>query len=162
MLRSPSIGAILSLGLALTVIFIFWQFIAYGIYELTLGPQLPDSIGHFAYDVFMTSPGRQLIILGVGVGFVFAAIVLVISSVAFPLLLDREVGLEVAIRTSVRAALVNPGPMALMGDYYRCWPGYRVAALACWSHYHPTGARARDLAPVSQDGGATVTSICPK
>jgi uncharacterized membrane protein len=114
-LRSPSLGAILLLGLALTVIFIFWQFIAYGIYEFTLGPQLPVSIASFVHDVFMTGAGRELIVLGVGVGFVFAVVVLLISSVAFPLLLDREVGVEVAVRTSVRAAVVNPVPMALWG-----------------------------------------------
>ena len=114
-LSSPSLGAILLLGLALAVIFVFWQFTAYAIYENTLGPQLPVSISSFAHDVFMTGPGRALIVLGVGVGFVFAAAVLVISSVAFPLLLDRQVGVEVAVRTSIRAAVANPVPMALWG-----------------------------------------------
>jgi uncharacterized membrane protein len=114
-LRSPSLGAILLLGLTLTAIFVFWQLIAYAIYELTLGPRLPVSIGSFLHSVFLTSAGWALIVLGVGVGFVFAVVVLLISSVAFPLLLDREVGVEVAVRTSVRAALVNPVPMALWG-----------------------------------------------
>jgi uncharacterized membrane protein len=112
---SPSLGAILLLGMALAVIFVFWQYIAYAIYEFTLGPRLPASVGGFIHDVFLTGPGWKLIVLGVGAGFVFAAIVLVISSVAFPLLLDRPVGVEVAVRTSVRAALVNPVPMALWG-----------------------------------------------
>jgi uncharacterized membrane protein len=114
-LRSPSLGAILLLGLLLTGIFLFWQLTAYAIYELTLGPQLPVSISSFVHDVFMTHAGRSLIVLGVSIGFVFAVVVLLISSVAFPLLLDREVGVEVAVRTSVRAALVNPIPMALWG-----------------------------------------------
>jgi uncharacterized membrane protein len=56
-----------------------------------------------------------LIVIGVGVGFLFAAVVMVISVVAFPLLLDRDVGVETAVRTSVRAAVVNPGPMAVWG-----------------------------------------------
>ena len=46
----------------------------------------------------MTRPGRELIAIGVGVGFLFAAVVLVISVVAFPLLLDRTVGVEVAVQ----------------------------------------------------------------
>jgi uncharacterized membrane protein len=114
-LRSPSLGAIILLGLGLTVIFLFWMVTAYAIYDLTLGPLPPTSMVSFLHNVFMTGPGRELIVIGVGVGFLYAAVVLVISVVAFPLLLDRPVGAEVAVRTSVRAALTNPGPMALWG-----------------------------------------------
>jgi len=35
--------------------------------------------------------------------------------VSFPLLLDRDVGLGMAVRTSVRAVTLNPIPMALWG-----------------------------------------------
>jgi uncharacterized membrane protein len=51
----------------------------------------------------------------VGVGFLFALLVLAISVVSFPLLLDRDVGLGTAVRTSVRAVVANPGPMAIWG-----------------------------------------------
>lgn len=114
-LSSPSIGAIILLGLVLTGVFLFWLCTAYAIYDLTLGPRPPESMESFIRDVFMTGAGREMIVLGVGAGFVFAAVVLVISVVAFPLLLDREVGAEVAVRTSVRAAMANPGPIALWG-----------------------------------------------
>jgi uncharacterized membrane protein len=56
-----------------------------------------------------------MVVVGVGVGFVFAISVLAISVVSFPLLLDRDVGLGAAIATSVRAVAANPGPMALWG-----------------------------------------------
>jgi len=49
------------------------------------------------------------------VGFVFALIAMMISVVSFPLLLDRDTGLDTAIGTSVRAVLANPVPMALWG-----------------------------------------------
>jgi uncharacterized membrane protein len=114
-LRSPSLGAIILLALLLTGIFLLWMVTAYLIYDLTLGPLPPDSIRSFLEDVFRTSAGHALIALGVGVGFIFAAVVLVISVVAFPLLLDRGVGVEVAVRTSLRAARTNPGPVALWG-----------------------------------------------
>jgi len=114
-LSSPSLGAIVLLGLLLTVIFFCWMLTAYAIYDLTLGTRLPISAAAFARDVLMSGPGHNLIIVGVGVGFLFAAVVLVISVVAFPLLLDRQVGVEVAVRTSLRAAVVNPGPIALWG-----------------------------------------------
>jgi uncharacterized membrane protein len=125
-LQSPSLGAIVLLGLVLTGIFLFWMVTAYAIYDLTLGslgfrsngtlgPLPPVSIASFLHDVFMTHAGHELIVIGVGVGFLYAAVVLVISVVAFPLLLDRQVGVDVAIRTSVRAAITNPGPIALWG-----------------------------------------------
>ena len=41
--------------------------------------------------------------------------VLSISVVSFPLLLDRDVGVAVAVHTSVRAVLSNPLTMALWG-----------------------------------------------
>jgi uncharacterized membrane protein len=56
-----------------------------------------------------------MIVVGVGVGFLFALLVLAISVVSFPLLLDRDVGLHTAVRTSIRAVAANPGPMAVWG-----------------------------------------------
>jgi uncharacterized membrane protein len=113
--RSPSFGEILALGLLLLAIFLLWLAAAYGIYRLTLGPEPPASAEAFVRDVFTTHAGWMLIAVGVGVGFCFAVVVLAISVVSFPLLLDREVGLGTAVRTSVRAVLANAAPMALWG-----------------------------------------------
>ena len=65
--------------------------------------------------VLATPRGWTLIILGHAIGFVFAVIVLATTVVAFPLLLDRDVGAYEAIHTSVRAVLTNPIPMAAWG-----------------------------------------------
>jgi uncharacterized membrane protein len=113
--HSHSLGAIVVLGLLLMAIFLMWLSAAMTIYGLTLGPEPPASITAFAQAVFMTDAGWALIILGIGIGFLFALLVLVISVVSFPLLLDREVGLRTAVATSVRAVIVNPGPMAIWG-----------------------------------------------
>ena len=43
----------------------------------------------------------------------FALLAMMISVVSFPMLVDRDVGLDTAIRTSFRAVVANPGPMAL-------------------------------------------------
>jgi uncharacterized membrane protein len=112
---SRSFGAIVVLGLLLVAIFLFWLVAAESIYDFTLGPQPPASIGSFARDVFTTGVGWTMIVVGVGVGFLFALLVLVISVVSFPLLLDRDVGLGAAVWTSARAVTVNPGPMAIWG-----------------------------------------------
>lgn len=113
--RSPGFGAILVLGLVLLAIFLLWLLAANVIYQLTLGAAPPVSIAAFARDVFTTSAGWAMIVLGVGVGFLFALLVLAISVVSFPLLLDRDVGLYTAVWTSIRAVAANPGPMAVWG-----------------------------------------------
>jgi len=114
-LRAPAVGAIAVLGLMLVTIFLLWLAAAWTIYALTLGPQTPQSIGGFAHDVFMTPAGWALIAIGMSVGFLFALLAMTISIVSFPLLLDRDVGLDTAIRTSVKAVSTNPVPMAVWG-----------------------------------------------
>lgn len=114
-LRSPSIGGIIGLGLLLIAIFLLWLATAEAIYVVTLGPKPPVSIGAFAHDVFTTAAGWTMIVLGVGVGFLFAVLTLAISVVSFPLLLDRDVKMETAIWTSMQAVVANPVPMAAWG-----------------------------------------------
>jgi uncharacterized membrane protein len=113
--RSPAFGAILVLGLVLLAIFLLWLAAAQAIYLVTLGPEPPASLGTFVRDVFTTPAGWAMIVFGVGVGFLFAVLVLTISVVSFPLLLDRGGGLYTAVATSVCAVLANPGPMAAWG-----------------------------------------------
>jgi uncharacterized membrane protein len=112
---SRSFGAIVVLGLLLIIIFLLWLIAAESIYEITLGPEPPAALGSFVRDVLTTRAGWALIVVGCGVGFLFAVAALVISVVSFPLLLDREVGLGTAVWTSVRAVIVNPVPMAAWG-----------------------------------------------
>jgi uncharacterized membrane protein len=114
-IRSPGFGAVVVLGLLLLAIFLLWLFAANEIYQLTLGPSPPVSIAEFVREVFTTSAGWTMIVVGVGVGFLFALLVLAISVVSFPLLLDRDVGLDAAVWTSIRAVATNPGPMAFWG-----------------------------------------------
>ena len=115
MVRSPSFGALVVLGLVMLTIFLLWLLTAQAIYVFTLGPEPPSSITAFASDVLTTGAGWALIVVGMGVGFVFALVVLTVSVVSFPMLLDRDVGLGVAIATSVRAVAANPRPMAVWG-----------------------------------------------
>ena len=65
--------------------------------------------------MFTTGAGWALIVVGIGVGFLFAVLVLTISVVSFPMLLDRDVGLFTAVATSVLAVVTNPVPMAVWG-----------------------------------------------
>jgi uncharacterized membrane protein len=113
--KAPAIGAMSILGLLLIAIFLAWIATAWAIYSNTLGPAMPLSTSAFIHDVFRTPQGQTMIVVGVGVGFLFALLAMAISLVSFPLLLDRDTGLDTAIRTSVRAVMANPLPMAAWG-----------------------------------------------
>ena len=113
--QSPAVGAISILGAALIALFGLWLLAAWLIYLHTFGPEPIVSLQQFAQDVFRSPGGQSMVVLGVGVGFLFALLAMSISIVSFPLLLDRDVGLDTAIRTSIRAVIVNPLPMAAWG-----------------------------------------------
>jgi uncharacterized membrane protein len=73
-------------------------------------------------DDFLAMPS-SLVFLGMiypivgvtAIGFVFAVVALSISVVSFPLLLDRDVEVPVAVLTSIKAVWENPFTMALWG-----------------------------------------------
>jgi uncharacterized membrane protein len=112
---SPSIRAIVSLSVLLGMIYFAWLAVALAIHWLIFGSMVPTSIGDFFSQVFTTEKGWALIIVGCGVGFLFAVLVLAISVVSFPMLLDRNVSMTTAVQTSIRACLANPVTMALWG-----------------------------------------------
>jgi len=113
--RSPSLAAIIVLGLMLVAIFLVWIAVAQAIYVAYFGYAPAASMPDFANQVLTTSAGWSLAIVGNAVGFLFAALVLTLSVVSFPLLLDRDVGVATAVLTSVRAVVANPVTMAVWG-----------------------------------------------
>ncbi|MER9879788.1 MULTISPECIES: DUF2189 domain-containing protein [unclassified Mesorhizobium] len=113
--HSPALPAIAVIGIMLVVLFLLWLFTAQSIYTSLYGNQPPTSIVGFIREVLTTSKGWTLILLGNLAGFAFAAVVLATTVVAFPLLLDRDVGAVSAVETSARAVLTNPLQMALWG-----------------------------------------------
>jgi uncharacterized membrane protein len=114
-LQSSSIGAITALSLLLFMIFLIWLGVANAIYIADFGYAPPASMEQFVRDVLTTPSGWNLIVVGNGVGLLFAIIVLAIGAFSFPLLVDRDVGAAVALSTSVRAVMKNPGTMAVWG-----------------------------------------------
>jgi len=110
-----STDGIIALGLMLLAIYVAWIAVAQAIYIATFGDTPPLLVPDFLGRIFTTPAGWWLIILGNAVGFLFAAVVLTISVVSFPMLLDRDVGAVVAVSTSVRATLKNPLIIAAWG-----------------------------------------------
>ena len=90
-LHSPSLGAVIALSLLLIAIFLIWLLVAEALYIAIFGYSAPASIEQFMTDLLSTPRGWTLIIVRWGIGFLFAALVLSISAISFPLLLDRDV-----------------------------------------------------------------------
>jgi len=107
-MHSPSFGPILLLGLLLVVVFLIWIAVAHGIYVANFGVHDPEPLSAFISKVLTTKAGLNLIVVGNLVGAAFAMFVFGISVVSFPLLLDRNVGVAVAVTTSLKAVAANP------------------------------------------------------
>jgi uncharacterized membrane protein len=113
--KSPAKWSIFALAVLLLVIFGLWLAAANTIYVRTMGDTPLVSVGAFLDKVFTTRAGLALILVGNGVGFLFAVVTLAVSAVSFPLVLDRKVDAATAIITSVRALMANPITMSLWG-----------------------------------------------
>ncbi len=114
-IRSPAFGAVFVLGLFHIAIFAAWLMVANIIFDATLGPEATITASTFVRTLLATPAGWTMIVIGCLVGFGFALVVLGVSVVSFPLLLDRDVGVPKAIVTSAKVALANPAPIAVWG-----------------------------------------------
>lgn len=113
--HSPALPSIAAVALVLFALFIVWLLTAKLLYQDLFGPEPPASLWAFFSETVTTRRGWTLIALGHAIGLVFAAIVLCTTIVAFPLLLDRDVGAYEAVHTSVRVAMANPVPTLVWG-----------------------------------------------
>ena len=113
--RSPGAPAIATLALVQLAIFIAWIATAQLLFSSLAGDQHPGSIGDLLAFALGTPAGWALVVLGNGLGFVFAALAFTLSVVSLPLLLDRGGTASAAVITSIQAVRASPGPMALWG-----------------------------------------------
>lgn len=103
-----------SMAMVILLMFMFWVFVAHTTFALFMGL---SALTHITTSPEVLFTGRGLIMLTVGsiIGAGFAAALFSFTVVGLPLLLDREVDFITAIVTSIRAVLLNPGPMLLWG-----------------------------------------------
>ncbi len=113
--RSPSRGEIASVGALLIGIFFLWLAAAGIIHTIFFGDARHDTFGPFLRDLFTTPQGWGLIIVGNLVGLCFAVVVLAISVVSLPMLVDRRVDAGTAVRTSLAAFRENRGVLLRWG-----------------------------------------------
>jgi uncharacterized membrane protein len=113
--HSPSFRAILGLGALLMLLLAVWVGVAQWIYEANFGVREPAAPVAFVKSLFTTREGLRFLTIGNTVGLGFALLAFALSAISFPLMLDRNVGLAVAITTSVKAVIMNPVTMLLWG-----------------------------------------------
>jgi uncharacterized membrane protein len=114
-LHAPSLRAIVTLSIIMMAIYFAWLAAALAIFEYFFPGWEPLAVSDFLLQVFTSPSGWRLIVVGCGVGFLFAVVVLAVSVVSFPMLLDRKVSAWTAIQTSIRAVAANPVAMAMWG-----------------------------------------------
>jgi len=124
--HSPSFRSIIMLGSMLLLWFVIWIAAANEIYLANFGYHKFESMSALANAMLSTREGHNVIIVGNLVGGLFAVVAFVVSVVSFPLLLDRNVGVAVAVATSLKAVARNPVPMA-------CWAAIIAAGLVIGS-----------------------------
>ncbi|HET9811937.1 MAG TPA: DUF2189 domain-containing protein [Sphingomicrobium sp.] len=113
--KRPSFDEIAAVSGLLLAIFGLWLLAAGGLYVALFGWNEPESTATFINQVFTTSQGWAMIVIGGLIGLVFAAIVLALSVVSMPMLVDYEVSASAAVKTSIRASRANAGPMLRWG-----------------------------------------------
>ncbi|MDX1821059.1 MAG: DUF2189 domain-containing protein [Paracoccaceae bacterium] len=100
----PSICAII------IMVFLFWFFLAHMIFALFMGLSTMTNISS-SYAVFLTPNGLAMLAVGTVVGGIFALLLYMITVIALPLLLEREVDFVTAMITSFQTVTANPLPM---------------------------------------------------
>jgi uncharacterized membrane protein len=124
--KRPSFDEIAAVSGLLFAIFALWLLAAAALYVLLWGvwapPWLasfvwydPHSAGDFVTRLFTTTEGWALIVIGGAAGALFAALVLAVSVVSLPMLVDCNVSASDAVKTSIRATRGNFGTMLKWG-----------------------------------------------
>lgn len=117
LIRAPSMGPILVFGVYLLALFSVWMLTAHMIFLFTMAGEQPVNVLQFFRDAMTTAEGQRMMLIGIPVGAVFAALALAIGVVTVPLLLDRDVGVPVAIATSLKVMAKNPVVTCVWGGF---------------------------------------------
>jgi len=112
--KRPSWDSIMAVTGILLLIFFAWLATAWILYAAFIDAP-PQSVSYFIERLLITEGGWMLIVVGNIAGIAFAALVLTLSVVSLPMLVDCDVGARTAIATSVRAVKANKGVMLLWG-----------------------------------------------
>lgn len=114
-LRSPALPAIAALGLWLMFLLLSWVSLSHMLYLRFFPEAVFADPAALLFAIAATPDGWRLLLLGNIAALFFALIVLGTTLVAFPLLLDRDVGVTAAVLVSVLSLVSNPVPVLSWG-----------------------------------------------
>ncbi|MEM9224275.1 MAG: DUF2189 domain-containing protein [Pseudomonadota bacterium] len=106
-IAGPALGSTVKVGLLLLVIYAAWIGVAQLIYDILMGGYVPTSIVDLIATVLGSGAGWALIIVGCGIGAIFALVVLAVGSLSLPAIFDRHIGAAEAVGLSVSTVLGN-------------------------------------------------------
>lgn len=101
--RNPQMA---DMGLVLLLVFMAWFQVALVLFALFFGRH-PPPLTEFVFNILMAPQGWAFLMTGTVVGALFAALAFSLAVVSMPMLLDRPVSAQTAMRTSLRAVWVN-------------------------------------------------------
>ncbi len=110
-----------SLCAVILIVFLFWFFIGHTIFALFLGLSTMTNVMS-SLEIYLTREGITMLAFGTAVGAVFATVLYMITVLALPLLLDREIDFVTAMITSFQ--FVSAQPLLML-----CWGGCLAVAL---------------------------------
>ena len=113
--KRPSVDDLGIVAGLLLAIFFGWLLVAGALYALLFGWATPDSVDGFITMIFTTAKGWALIFGGAAIGAIFGWIVLSLSVVSLPMLVDCDISAADAVSASWRAAHRNKGVMIRWG-----------------------------------------------
>ena len=105
-----------SLCAVILIVFLFWFFLGHTIFALFLGLSTMTNVMS-SLDVYLTREGVTMLLFGGVVGAGFATVLYMISVLALPLLLDREVDFVTAMITSFQYVSSRPVPLLGWGAF---------------------------------------------
>lgn len=106
----PSICAVI------VIVFLFWFFLGHMIFALFLGLSVMTNVSS-SLEVFLTGNGLTMLVVGTAVGAGFAALLYMITVLALPMLLDREIDFVTAMIMSFQYVAAHPALMLGWGGF---------------------------------------------
>lgn len=112
-IRSKAPGQLALFGVALVLVFLVWIRIAMLLFALFFSQLELPPLETFLSDLFLTTEGLSMMVVGTIIGGAIALAIFMMSAVSLPMLFDRDVDTMTAIITSIRAFFENLAPMLL-------------------------------------------------
>lgn len=115
LIAARSALSVVALALALIVLFVVWIWAGLELYRGLMGSVVDPSLTGFLGEVFSTSAGWTMIVIGNGVGLLFALVALAAFAFSFQVLVDRGGDPMTAVLLSLKVFFANPLAMLTWG-----------------------------------------------